>query len=66
VVGFYQCLVEHDYPVPLLPSEDVYVETKGDWDPYSLMGLFTRVEASKTCPAEGLGVIDLRNADISD
>jgi hypothetical protein len=66
VVGFYECLVAHDYPVPALPSEEVFVESRGDWDAYSLMGPFTGVEASKTCPAQGFGVLDLRNVDLGE
>lgn len=67
VVPFYECLIANDYPVPDLPSEEIFVQAPLDWDPYALMGTFTPIEASKACNAPpGFGVLDLRGVDVSE
>jgi hypothetical protein len=30
----YQCLQDHDYPVTPPPSEDAWVESQGEWNPF--------------------------------
>jgi hypothetical protein len=65
VLDQVECLKDFGYPTPEPPSEEVFVESKGDFNPYSLMGPYTIRDAGKDCPSDYYGVTDLSDLDMS-
>ena len=65
LVDFIACLQVHDFPVPVLPSEAVFIENKGEFNPFSAMGWFDAADATQACPNDHFGIVDLRGLDVT-
>jgi len=59
------CLTEKGFAVPDPPSQDLFLEAKGDFDPYIAMGLFSIKEASRACPSDWFSIGDYSDVDLS-
>ena len=65
LLDLLRCLDEHGYPAFDPPSEEVWMETKGDYDPFLGMGIWSALDATKDCPTEFPGGVgDMRNLDL--
>lgn len=66
LVLLMSCLDTNGYPTPDLPSEDGFVESRGDFDPYSSVAVSgTLRSAVEDCPSENFGIVDLSGVDLS-
>jgi len=45
----YQCLVDHGFRPSEPPSEDVYIESGGLWDPFADLGAQESFAAEQVC-----------------
>lgn len=49
----YDCLVEHDYPVPDRPSKETYIESGHTrWHPYDALADWQVISVEKVCPQD--------------
>ena len=59
------CLAAHGYPVPNVPSAEVFIEAKGaDFDPFSQISVLDRIKPGELCPSDSYGVGDMRGLDL--
>lgn len=66
LVEVYECLADHDLAGEGPPSEEVYNESGGLWNPYDSMGRANRIEGDEVCPSEFFSHTDSRDYGIGD
>lgn len=65
-IKLLECMDEHGYPTPDLPSEDVFVESQGAFDPYvKISGTAVHRQLAEDCPSEYYGIVDLSEIDLN-